>query len=270
MIENSFVSFQVLVLVGLMIACYAAGSLGQQSRVSDDQLDSVLNDPRYLTRQIKCALGEAPCDPVGRRLKSTLYTCILNNFVFLCFFRVLMKLRLLIYFKVSGSAGVLSPVVRWRERTGRLWEGQEEVTLLTYTNLSSDYEIAGWRPPLLSTQPDFILELRALNNSKLISPTVLSSTLTTRMTRFFLSNLNRCSNLLSHVKTPVFYHFHFHYVCYFMFVFPCLSELAPLVLQGSCPQCSSEEAQQIKKVLSHIQLKYPKEWSKVVMKYSTG
>lgn len=41
-----------------------------KSRVSDDQLDHALNDQRYLRRQIKCALGEAPCDPVGRRLKS--------------------------------------------------------------------------------------------------------------------------------------------------------------------------------------------------------
>ncbi|XP_046750261.1 ejaculatory bulb-specific protein 3-like [Diprion similis] len=41
-----------------------------RSRVSDDQLESALSDKRYLMRQLKCALGEAPCDPVGRRLKS--------------------------------------------------------------------------------------------------------------------------------------------------------------------------------------------------------
>lgn len=47
---------------------------GQQtgrSRVSDEQLNIALSDKRYLNRQLKCALGEAPCDPVGRRLKST-------------------------------------------------------------------------------------------------------------------------------------------------------------------------------------------------------
>lgn len=41
-----------------------------RSRVSDEQLNMALSDQRYLRRQLKCALGEAPCDPVGRRLKS--------------------------------------------------------------------------------------------------------------------------------------------------------------------------------------------------------
>ncbi|XP_076676413.1 chemosensory protein 2 [Andrena cerasifolii] len=85
-----------------------------RSRVSDDQLNMALSDQRYLRRQLKCALGEAPCDPVGRRLKS----------------------------------------------------------------------------------------------------------------------------------------------------------LAPLVLRGSCPQCSPEETRQIKKVLSHIQRTYPKEWSRIVQQYA--
>lgn len=64
-----------------MMACACAvASMAQQpeelapkSRVSDDQLDIALNDQRYLKRQIKCALGEAACDPVGRRLKSMHY-----------------------------------------------------------------------------------------------------------------------------------------------------------------------------------------------------
>lgn len=38
--------------------------------ISDEALEMTLNDRRYLMRQIRCALGEAPCDPVGRRLKS--------------------------------------------------------------------------------------------------------------------------------------------------------------------------------------------------------
>nr|QUP79560.1 chemosensory protein 14 [Monochamus saltuarius] len=41
-----------------------------RSEVSDEALESTLKDKRYLMRQLKCALGEAPCDPVGRRLKS--------------------------------------------------------------------------------------------------------------------------------------------------------------------------------------------------------
>ncbi|EFN87902.1 Putative odorant-binding protein A10, partial [Harpegnathos saltator] len=85
-----------------------------RSRVSDEQLNMALSDKRYLARQLKCALGEAPCDPVGRRLKS----------------------------------------------------------------------------------------------------------------------------------------------------------LAPLVLRGSCPQCSNEETRQIKKVLSHIQRSFPKEWNRIVQQYA--
>ncbi|GAB0090666.1 Insect odorant-binding protein A10/Ejaculatory bulb-specific protein 3 [Sergentomyia squamirostris] len=38
--------------------------------ISDDVLDKALQDKRYLMRQLKCATGEAPCDPVGKRLKS--------------------------------------------------------------------------------------------------------------------------------------------------------------------------------------------------------
>ncbi|XP_058450730.1 putative odorant-binding protein A10 [Malaya genurostris] len=42
----------------------------QKSQVSDEALDKALSDKRYLMRQLKCALGEVPCDPVGKRLKS--------------------------------------------------------------------------------------------------------------------------------------------------------------------------------------------------------
>ncbi|KAK6633445.1 hypothetical protein RUM44_004052 [Polyplax serrata] len=38
--------------------------------VSDAQLEMALKDKRYLQRQLKCTLGEAPCDPVGRRLRT--------------------------------------------------------------------------------------------------------------------------------------------------------------------------------------------------------
>lgn len=65
-----------LVLAGALLAATmpAESEEGQatgRSRVSDEQLNMALSDKRYLTRQIKCALGEVPCDPVGRRLKST-------------------------------------------------------------------------------------------------------------------------------------------------------------------------------------------------------
>ncbi|KOX69754.1 hypothetical protein WN51_05039 [Melipona quadrifasciata] len=108
---------QLLVICALLVHIVTAETEETQagrSRVSDEQLNTALSDQRYLRRQLKCALGEAPCDPVGRRLKS----------------------------------------------------------------------------------------------------------------------------------------------------------LAPLVLRGSCPQCSPEETRQIKKVLSHIQRTYPKEWSKIVQQYA--
>lgn len=41
-----------------------------RSAVSDEALEAALKDKRYLARQLKCALGEGACDPVGRRLKS--------------------------------------------------------------------------------------------------------------------------------------------------------------------------------------------------------
>ncbi|XP_055376060.1 ejaculatory bulb-specific protein 3-like isoform X2 [Condylostylus longicornis] len=43
---------------------------GLSPGVSDEDLEKLLMDKRYLTRQIKCALGQGACDPVGRRLKS--------------------------------------------------------------------------------------------------------------------------------------------------------------------------------------------------------
>ncbi|XP_012257736.1 ejaculatory bulb-specific protein 3-like [Athalia rosae] len=107
--------FLVCSVIGCtMIANSQGNVVPAQSRVSDDQLEVALSDKRYLMRQLKCALGEATCDPVGRRLKS----------------------------------------------------------------------------------------------------------------------------------------------------------LAPLVLRGSCPQCSPQETRQIQKVLSHIQRNFPREWSKVVQQYA--
>ncbi|XP_076236382.1 chemosensory protein 2 isoform X2 [Calliopsis andreniformis] len=111
-------TIKLLFVACTLLVCATAaetekGEAGR-SRVSDEQLNAALSDQRYLRRQLKCALGQAPCDPVGRRLKG----------------------------------------------------------------------------------------------------------------------------------------------------------LAPLVLRGSCPQCSPEETRQIKKVLSHIQRTYPKEWSRIVQQYA--
>jgi len=37
--------------------------------VSEDVLDKALSDRRFVQRQLKCATGEGPCDPIGRKIK---------------------------------------------------------------------------------------------------------------------------------------------------------------------------------------------------------
>lgn len=57
----------------MLLAVVALGvvvSAVDKPDISDDALDMALQDKRYFTRQLKCALGEGACDPVGRRLKS--------------------------------------------------------------------------------------------------------------------------------------------------------------------------------------------------------
>ncbi|XP_051162122.1 ejaculatory bulb-specific protein 3-like [Leptopilina boulardi] len=46
-----------------------------------------------------------------------------------------------------------------------------------------------------------------------------------------------------------------------------LKSLAPLVIRNNCPQCSPEEMYFIKKVLAHIQNKFPEEWTLLRAKY---
>jgi len=38
--------------------------------VSEDVLDKALGDRRFVQRQLKCATGEGPCDPIGRKIKA--------------------------------------------------------------------------------------------------------------------------------------------------------------------------------------------------------
>nr|UMT69263.1 chemosensory protein 11 [Ophraella communa] len=47
-----------------------------------------------------------------------------------------------------------------------------------------------------------------------------------------------------------------------------LKSLAPLVLQGSCSQCTPQEQRQIRKVLGYMQVNFPKEWNKILKQYS--
>nr|AYN07335.1 chemosensory protein 7 [Yemma signatus] len=56
----------LICLVCLVGVSWAA----EKPAVSDEALEAALKDRRYLTRQLKCALGEGPCDPIGRRLKT--------------------------------------------------------------------------------------------------------------------------------------------------------------------------------------------------------
>uniref|UniRef100_A0A182QYI8 Chemosensory protein 1 n=1 Tax=Anopheles farauti TaxID=69004 RepID=A0A182QYI8_9DIPT len=68
-----FVGFSIcllVVLVQLPSNARADAVTTTRTQVSDEALEKALNDKRYLMRQLKCALGEVACDPVGKRLKS--------------------------------------------------------------------------------------------------------------------------------------------------------------------------------------------------------
>lgn len=51
-------------------------------------------------------------------------------------------------------------------------------------------------------------------------------------------------------------------------VFFLFAGLAPLVLQGNCPQCTPQETKQIRKVLAYVQTNFPKEFNKILLQYS--
>ncbi|KAK9752117.1 Insect pheromone-binding family, A10/OS-D [Popillia japonica] len=56
-----------------LVTCIVATTLAMpqnRPQVPEEAIDRALKDTRYLMRQLKCAVGEAPCDQVGRRLKS--------------------------------------------------------------------------------------------------------------------------------------------------------------------------------------------------------
>ncbi|XP_046678397.1 ejaculatory bulb-specific protein 3-like isoform X1 [Homalodisca vitripennis] len=58
------------VTLALLLVVVVGASLAQRQQISDDTLEMALKDKRYFERQLKCALGEGACDPVGRRLKT--------------------------------------------------------------------------------------------------------------------------------------------------------------------------------------------------------
>uniref|UniRef100_A0A182PRN4 Chemosensory protein 1 n=1 Tax=Anopheles epiroticus TaxID=199890 RepID=A0A182PRN4_9DIPT len=59
-----------LCLVWMVAVSAESTATTARTQVSDEALEKALSDKRYLMRQLKCALGEVPCDPVGKRLKS--------------------------------------------------------------------------------------------------------------------------------------------------------------------------------------------------------
>ncbi|KAF2882236.1 hypothetical protein ILUMI_23937 [Ignelater luminosus] len=62
---------QIILFAAIMVAVIMAMPQStSREAISEDAIDKALSDRRYLTRQLKCALGEVPCDSVGRRLKS--------------------------------------------------------------------------------------------------------------------------------------------------------------------------------------------------------
>ena len=85
--KRSAFLFQAVVLrCALLVAClFVVATLGapedeRRPKISDEALERALNDKRYLQRQLKCALGEASCDSVGRRLKSECFVIARNLF----------------------------------------------------------------------------------------------------------------------------------------------------------------------------------------------
>ncbi|XP_052891273.1 ejaculatory bulb-specific protein 3-like [Anopheles moucheti] len=60
----------LVVLMVQLISVTRAEATTARTQVSDEALEKALSDKRYLMRQLKCALGEVACDPVGKRLKS--------------------------------------------------------------------------------------------------------------------------------------------------------------------------------------------------------
>nr|QJX59175.1 chemosensory protein [Dioryctria abietella] len=53
----------------ILYACIAGVLVAAAPQMSDGQLDRTLTDRSTMQRHLKCALGEGPCDPVGRRLR---------------------------------------------------------------------------------------------------------------------------------------------------------------------------------------------------------
>nr|QPZ89241.1 chemosensory protein 9 [Dendroctonus adjunctus] len=60
----------IALLVLVASVSFVRSDATERPPISDEALEKTLSDKRYLQRQLKCAVGEAPCDPVGRRLKS--------------------------------------------------------------------------------------------------------------------------------------------------------------------------------------------------------
>nr|ARO70306.1 Chemosensory protein 2 [Dendrolimus punctatus] len=58
------------IVFACVVLAVCAAEQTQRPQVSDTALDDALSDKRFIQRQLKCALGEGPCDPIGKRLKT--------------------------------------------------------------------------------------------------------------------------------------------------------------------------------------------------------
>lgn len=70
---NVYANFQFLLLSVFVVVIMGQAEdiqqRGSPSRVTTAQIEAVLKNDRYLKRQLECALGRAPCDMVGKKLK---------------------------------------------------------------------------------------------------------------------------------------------------------------------------------------------------------
>lgn len=58
------------VIYALTLCCLVAVVVAQRQQISDSALETALGDKRFIQRQLQCALGEGPCDVIGKRLKT--------------------------------------------------------------------------------------------------------------------------------------------------------------------------------------------------------
>nr|UNG39416.1 chemosensory protein 22 [Apocheima cinerarius] len=59
-----------VVVISLLLSSCLLHSTSSVPQLSDAQLEQTLNDKGTMQRHLRCALGEGPCDAMGRRLRT--------------------------------------------------------------------------------------------------------------------------------------------------------------------------------------------------------